>query len=319
MLVENGYQVVLWARDAASVRYYEENKSVPRLPEIMLPPSIKVTTDIDDALSEASLVVLAVPSSAVGPLSKKIAQKLCNESLIVTATKGFDFHTRKRPSQVWIEANPAIKDKMCVISGPNFAVEVAKQLPSATVAASLEKSTRLAVQKAFMTGYFRVYTHRDVVGVETGGALKNVIALACGMAQGMGIGYNAQAAIVSRGIAEISRLGVALGAEPLTFAGLSGLGDLVLTSTGHLSRNRQAGIAVGRGESIDGFVKRTGYTVEGLETVKTVMALSYANKVQMPITHVVYRILYENLPVRAGLFQVMSRDPKPEPEEYFKS
>jgi len=318
VLTDNGYRVTLWARNMATVRYFESNQSVPRLPGIVLPSSITITTNVHQALSGASLVVLAIPSSAVEPVSRDIANELPSESFVVTATKGFDLETLRRPSQVWIEANPSIENRLCVISGPNFAAEIAGRLPAATVVAASEESTRLAAQHAFMTGYFRVYTHGDVIGVETGGALKNVIALACGMAQGMGAGYNAQAAIISRGIAEITRLGVSLGAQPLTFAGLSGLGDLVLTCTGHLSRNRQAGIAVGKGEPIENFLGRTGYTVEGLETVKTAMELSSAYNVQMPITNVVYRILYQNLPVRKGLFEVMSRERKPEPEEYSK-
>ncbi|HHX11025.1 MAG TPA: NAD(P)-dependent glycerol-3-phosphate dehydrogenase [Firmicutes bacterium] len=317
VLCDNGYQVALWARSESTVKYFEVNKSVPRLPGIVLPRNMTVTTDVDKALSDASLVVLAIPSSALSQVTREIAGRLPGDALVVTATKGFDLDTLRRPSQVWIDANPSVKDRMCVLSGPNFAAEIAKRLPAATVVAALEESTRLAVQHAFMTGYFRVYTHVDVIGVEIGGALKNVIALACGMAQGMGAGYNAQAAIISRGIAEITRLGVALGAQPLTFAGLSGLGDLVLTSTGPLSRNRQAGIAVGKSESIHSFVDRTGYTVEGLQTVKAAMQLSATYDIPMPITDVVYRILYENLSLHRGLSEAMNRERKPEPEEYY--
>lgn len=318
VLSDNGFEVTLWARSRETVKYFNSNQSVPRLKEAILPRNITITDDVTKALSDASIVVLAIPSAAIDRLSKRIAKYFSETAIIVTATKGFDFGTLRMPSQVWIEANPTIKDRICVISGPNFAAEVIRKLPSATVAAAREKSVRLKIQDAFMTSYFRVYTHEDLIGVEAGGALKNVIALACGMAQGMGIGYNVQAAIVSRGIAEITRLGVCLGAKPLTFAGLSGLGDLVLTCTGPLSRNRQAGIAVGEGESLKSFLSRTGYTVEGLETVKTAMELATKYGVQMPITDVVYRIIYKDLPVRQGLFEVMSRDPKPEPEEYFR-
>ncbi|MGI6620141.1 MAG: NAD(P)H-dependent glycerol-3-phosphate dehydrogenase [Bacillota bacterium] len=316
VLSDNGYDVTLWARSEATVRCFEANRGVPRLPGTALPENIAVTTDVDQALSGASLVVSAIPSSALGQVAREIAGRLPDDALVVTATKGFDLETLRRPSQVWIDANPSLKHRMCVISGPNFAAEIAQRLPAATVVAASEESTRLAVQHAFMTKYFRVYTHVDVTGVEIGGALKNVIALACGMAQGMGAGYNIQAAIISRGIAEISRLGVALGAQPLTFSGLSGLGDLVLTCTGHLSRNRQAGIAVGQGESIHGFLARTGYTVEGLETVKAATQLSSTCDVQMPITDVVYRILYEGLPPHKGLYEAMSRERKPEVEEH---
>ena len=317
VLSDNGYRVTLWARSESTVRYFEANQGVPRLPGIRLSRNITVTTDVDAALHGASLVVLAIPSSALAQVAEEIAGRLPEDAYIVTAAKGFDLDTLRRPSQVWIDANPSIEHRMCVISGPNFAQEIAMRLPAATVVASADKLTRLAVQHAFMTEYFRVYTHVDIVGVEIGGALKNVIALACGMAQGMGAGYNAQAAIISRGIAEITRLGVSLGAQPLTFAGLSGIGDLVLTCTGHLSRNRQAGIAVGKGEPIHSFLERTGYTVEGLQTVRSAKQLAQTHNVQMPITDIVYRILYEGLPPRKGLYEAMNRERKPEPEEYF--
>jgi len=318
VLSDNGYQVKLWARNPNTVEHFSSTRRVPRLPDIILPSTITATTDVNEALAGASLTVIAIPSSAVSSVAARIGKDLPPESFVVTATKGFDFETLKRPSQVWIDANPGLKKRLCVLSGPNFAAEIAQRLPAATVIAAEEESTRLAVQHAFMTAYFRVYTHVDMAGVEIGGALKNIIALACGMAQGMGIGHNAQAAIISRGIAELTRLGVCLGAEPLTFAGLSGLGDLVLTSTGQLSRNRQAGIAVGKGEPINAFLTRTGYTVEGLETVKTARELSLIHDVQMPITDVVYRILYKGLSVSEGLSEMMSRKRKPEREPFFK-
>ncbi len=318
VLADNGYKVTLWARNGSTVDYFEAHRCMPRLSGITLPLGITATTDVNQALQGASLVVLAIPSLAVNSVAQNIAHKFPREALLVTATKGFDNETLKRPSQVWIDANPTLESNICVLSGPNFAAEIARRLPAATVVAAAEESTRISVQHAFMTSYFRVYTHVDVTGVEIGGALKNIIALACGMAQGMGLGYNAQAAIIARGIAEITRLGVSLGAEPLTFAGLSGLGDLVLTCTGHLSRNRQAGIAVGKGEPIKEFLSRTSYTVEGLETVKTAKQLAQTYNVQMPITNVVYRVLYDNLSVRRGLFEVMNRERKPEPEDYFK-
>ena len=203
------------------------------------------------------------------------------------------------------------QNRIAAISGPNFAVEIARKLPAATVVACPDLSIRETVQSAFITPYLRVYTHWDIIGVELGGALKNIIALACGMIEGTGLGYNAQAALISRGIAEISRLGVGLGADPLTFAGLSGLGDLVLTCTGHLSRNRQAGIAVGKGEDIETFMARTGYTVEGYTTVKSAMNISETVGVSMPITCVVYKILYQKLSVMRGLSEIMSRESAP--------
>jgi len=316
ILSDNGYEVMLWSRSDRTVRDINEHRRVPGLPGVKLPATVKGTTDVKEATEGACVVISAVPSFAVAEVVPTFVPLLPPGSFLVSATKGFDAKTLRRPSEVWLDEDPSLRKRLTVLSGPNFAIEIARKLPAATVVAGEDEKARAVAQSAFMTNYFRVYTHWDVVGVELGGALKNVIALACGMAQGMGLGYNAQAGIISRGIAEITRLGVVLGADPRTFAGLSGLGDLVLTSTGHLSRNRQAGIAVGKGESIRSFLNRTGYTVEGLSTVKTVKKLSEIYQVSMPITAVVYRILYENLPVQKGLLEVMSREKRPEHEEY---
>ncbi|HHW17996.1 MAG TPA: NAD(P)-dependent glycerol-3-phosphate dehydrogenase [Firmicutes bacterium] len=317
VLCDNGYQVFIWARNEKTVEEINQRRQVPRLAGIQLPPGITAVSDPLEAARDASIVVSAVPSSAVSEVARTFAFLLPEDSIVVSATKGFDEATLRRPSEVWKDIAPSLEGRLVVISGPNFAQEIAQKLPAATVIAGKDPSARELAQTAFMTRYFRVYTHWDVIGVELGGALKNIIALACGMVEGMGLGYNAQAGIISRGIAEVTRLGVAMGADPLTFAGLSGLGDLVLTSTGHLSRNRQAGIAVGKGEPVQSFLNRTGYTVEGLSTVKTVQRLAAIYKVSMPITDVVYRILYENLPVHRGLYEIMNREKRAEPEDYF--
>ena len=318
VLSDNGFRVLLWAHNSDTVDCFQATRTLPRLPGIILPSTVSVTDNVEEALSESSVIVAAIPSSAVASLAHKVASNLPSESLLVSATKGFDYATLQRPSEVWAEANPDLKGRICVLSGPNFAAEIGRRLPAATVVAGEEETARLMAQRSFMTSYFRVYTHDDVAGVEMGGALKNVIALACGMVEGMGLGDNARAALISRGIAEMVRLGVRMGADALTFSGLSGLGDLVLTSTGDLSRNRQAGIAVGKGQSIDEFIEETGYTVEGLETVKAARKLSVIYDVQMPITWVVYKILYEGLQVSEGVCEIMRREGKPESEKYFK-
>jgi len=316
VLSDNGFCVTLWARSHATATKMNGSRVVPRLPGITLPEGIMVSSDAEEALAGSSIVVSAVPSSAVAEVSRAIAIMIPEDACFVSVTKGLDEGTCRRPSQVWEEENTSLRGRVGVLSGPNFAVEIAKKLPAATVVASEDPKAREHLQSAFMTSYFRVYTHWDVTGVELGGALKNIIALACGMADGMGLGYNAQAGIISRGIAEITRLGAAMGADPKTFAGLSGLGDLVLTSTGHLSRNRQAGIAVGKGEPLASFLGRTGYTVEGLSTVKTARALAQARGIAMPITEVVYDVLYRGLPVSHGLSQIMKRERRSEHEDY---
>lgn len=314
VLLDRGFQVTLLARSARTASLIEKERILHKLPGIRLPDGLKVEISPEKALEGASLVVSAVPSDAVSEVATKLAPLIPKDAYLVSVTKGFDVATNRRASEVWEDQDVSLKNRMGVLSGPNFAIEVARKLPSATVVASRDEETREWLQQAFMTGYFRVYSHWDVLGVELGGALKNIIALACGMTEGMGLGYNAQAGIISRGIAEIARLGVALGADRQTFAGLSGLGDLVLTSTGYLSRNRQAGIAIGKGEAIESFLARTGYTVEGLNTVKVARVLAREKNVEMPISDVVYKVLYEGLPVREGLELIMKRERRPEHE-----
>ena len=312
VLSDTGHQVGLWDSDASIVDQINSTHAAPKLQGINLPETIVATTDYVQALEGAQVVVSAIASTGIREVSRAVAAIVPEDSILVSATKGLDPQTLQRPLEVWAEESPALTDRLVAMSGPNFAIEIAHKLPAATVVAAVTLDARDKAQSAFMTSYLRVYTNWDVIGVELGGSFKNIIAIACGIIEGMGLGNNAQAAIISRGIAEITRLGVALGAEPLTFAGLSGLGDLVLTATGHLSRNRQAGIAVGKGESIDSFVSRTGYTVEGFTTVKSAVRLAEANGIEMPITNVVYKILYEGLPVRHGVSEIMLREKRAE-------
>jgi glycerol-3-phosphate dehydrogenase (NAD(P)+) len=314
VLLDSGYRVVLWDRNPEAVRAINEENRCLKLPGLGIPEGLVATNDWKEALSGASIVVSAAPSTAVTEISGQMARFIPEDALLVSATKGLDPETLRRPTQVWSDANPGLSNRLVALSGPNFAVEVAKRLPAATTVASVSPIAGETAQTAFMVPYLRVYTSEDVAGVELGGALKNIIAIACGLVEGMGLGYNAQAAIVSRGIAEITRLGVALGAYPLTFAGLSGVGDLVLTSTGHLSRNRQAGIAVGKGEPIRAFLDRTGYTVEGFITVRSAVTLAGRLGISMPITETVYRVLYEDMPVRQALTAIMSRQKRSERE-----
>jgi glycerol-3-phosphate dehydrogenase (NAD(P)+) len=314
VLATNNFKVCMWSRSQYVVDHITKNRCSPKLPGIRVPDNVGATTSPNEAVKDACIVVSTVPSTAVREVASVFACILPEDCIMISATKGFDPGTFSRPSEVWKEASASLKNRIAAISGPNFAVEIARKLPAATVVACPDLSIRETVQSAFITPYLRVYTHWDIIGVELGGALKNIIALACGMIEGTGLGYNAQAALISRGIAEISRLGVGLGADPLTFAGLSGLGDLVLTCTGHLSRNRQAGIAVGKGEDIETFMARTGYTVEGYTTVKSAMNISETVGVSMPITCVVYKILYQKLSVMRGLSEIMSREKRPEHE-----
>jgi glycerol-3-phosphate dehydrogenase (NAD(P)+) len=304
----------VWDYDPAVAAAVNARHVAVKLDSLELPPSISARDEAGQALQGASVVVSAVPSAALGSVTRTIGPMIPEDAILVSATKGLDPETQMRPTEAWLSRAPSLEGRIVAISGPNFAIEIARKLPAATVVASTSRSARETAQAALMTPYLRVYTHWDVAGVELGGALKNIIAIACGITEGMGIGYNAQAAIISRGIAEVTRLGTALGADPLTFAGLSGVGDLVLTSTGHLSRNRQAGIALGRGESIDSFIARTGYTVEGVDTAKSAVKLAEDRGIAMPITEVVYKILYLGLSPRQGLAEIMARDRRSEHE-----
>lgn len=313
VLADTGHEVVMWDRKQRVVDSINRRK-VERMVDVQVPKAITATLDAGQALDGASLVVSAVSSSGLPEVTRAFASLIPKHALLVTGTKGLEPETLLRPSEAWVRSNPSLEDRVVAISGPNFAIEIAKKLPAATVVASRTAEASMLAQSAFMTPYLRAYTHWDIAGVELGGALKNMIALACGMAEGLGVGYNAQAAIISRGIAEITRLGVALGADPLTFAGLSGLGDLVLTSTGHLSRNRQAGIAVGKGEPVESFIARTGHTVEGFATVESAVRLARDRRITMPITEVVHKVLYLDMPIRKGLSDIMSRDKRPEHE-----
>lgn len=313
VLADTGYDVTMWDRDQNVIDSINR-RWAPGALDIPIPAAIAATPDPVEALRGAHLVVSAVSSTGLPEVTRRFAPLIPADATLVTGTKGLEPETLLRPSEAWIRSNPSLEFRTVAISGPNFAVEIAKKLPAATVVASKSAEAAMVAQSAFMTPYLRAYTHWDIAGVELGGALKNIIAIACGMAEGLGVGYNAQAAIISRGIAEVTRLGVALGADPLTFAGLSGVGDLVLTSTGHLSRNRQAGIAVGRGESMQSFIARTGYTVEGFATVEGAIKLAHDRGITMPITEVVYKILYLGMPIQRGLSEIMSRDKRPEHE-----
>jgi glycerol-3-phosphate dehydrogenase (NAD(P)+) len=313
VLVDTGYDVTMWDRNKGVVDSINRGLA-PGMTGVQIPPSITACQDPARALQGTQMVVSAISSPGLPEVTRRFANLIPADATLVTGTKGLEPETLLRPSEAWIRSNPSLDGRVVAISGPNFAIEIAKKLPAATVVASKSAEAAMVAQSAFMTPYLRAYTHWDIAGVELGGSLKNIIALACGMAEGLGVGYNAQAAIISRGIAEVTRLGVALGADPLTFAGLSGVGDLVLTSTGHLSRNRQAGIAVGKGESMQSFIARTGYTVEGFVTVEGAIKLAHDRGITMPITEVVYRILYLGMPIRKGLADIMSRDKRPEHE-----
>ena len=314
LLHRNGHRVRLWTWDdavAREVREAGENRSY--LPGIRIPEGLDVSADLAHVLDQADLVVSVSPSQFVDSVMEQAVRWLPPGALVVSASKGIETGTLRRMDEVLGEHLPRQQhDRLCVLSGPSFAQEVAEAHPTAVVLASRSREARLEAQTVFSSDSFRVYTDADVVGVELGGAVKNVIALAAGMAVGLGLGRNAQAALITRGLAEITRLGQAVGADPLTFSGLAGVGDLVLTCTGELSRNRTVGVRLGRGEKLDRILGEMRAVAEGVRTTEAVHQLALRHHVEMPITAQVHRMLNDEVTPADALHELMTRDPKPE-------
>lgn len=311
LLSQNGHGVRLWAyepevADAINVRH--ENALF--LGGVALPPSIVATHVHAEALESAELVVYATPAQHLRGIAAAGRAHLDPHATVVVASKGVERGTLALMSQVIEHELPG--REVVAISGPSFASEVAVGLPTAIVAASRNPSAAGVVQAALSGSRFRVYTHDDIVGVELGGALKNVMAVATGLHDGVGLGYNSRAALMTRGLAEMTRLGVALGANPSTFAGLAGVGDLVLTCTGALSRNRSLGVEIGQGLPLAQVLAGKHTVAEGVETTASTVALAKREGVEMPIASMVYRILFEGHTARAAVQELMARELRPE-------
>ncbi len=313
VLVRNGHDVRLWARDGAHAAAMRATGTNDRyLPGIELGRPLAVTSDLAEALDGTGFVLSVCPSHAVREVLGRAASHLAGQVLI-SASKGIELGTHRRMSEVIVETlGEAAGRRTVVLSGPSFAEELLRRLPTAVVAASRSEDHALAVQSLFRNGYFRVYTQPDVDGVELGGALKNVIALAAGMSDGLELGSNARAALINRGLAEIARLARRFGARETTLGGLAGLGDLVLTCTGRLSRNRSVGLAIGAGRRPSEVVGEMDQVVEGVRTARAAYELSRDLDVEMPITSGVYSILYEDVAPQEALARLMAREPKPE-------
>lgn len=312
MLDRKGYEVTLWSAFKDYASYLDKKRVNNRfLPGIKIPRGIEITHDLKCAVSGKDLIVLAIPSEFLrGALKKLKAAKLPAKTLYLSVVKGIETASLKRMSEV-------VRDELgnvnlAVLSGPTIAREVAGQIPTAAVIASRSRSLRKCLQQVFMTDRFRVYTNDDVAGVELGGSLKNVIAIACGICDGLGFGTNTKAALLSRGLAEISRLGSVMGAKAGTFFGISGLGDLVTTCISPYSRNRFVGEQVGRGKSLAGIRKRMRMVAEGVPTAESAYRLSLRHKVDMPITKEVYLVLYKNKSPLKAVNDLMTREMKEE-------
>ncbi|GBD11242.1 Glycerol-3-phosphate dehydrogenase [NAD(P)+] [bacterium HR23] len=313
LLARRGHRVALLTRtpqEADALARAGENRRF--LPGLAFPPGLWLTASPAEAVGRAQMVVLAVPSASVRENARRIAPFLPRDAVLLHAVKGLEPGTALRISQVLAQEAPSHAERLGVLSGPNLAREIAQGLPSSTVVASPSPAVARWVQDALHTPAFRVYISRDVIGVELAGALKNIIAIGAGMCDGLGLGANAKSAFVTRGLAEITRLGVAAGADPLTFAGLAGIGDLMATCWSPLSRNRTVGERLARGQPLGEVLKGLGQVAEGVHTVPSALLLAQRYGVEMPIAQVTYQVLYEGLPIPKAIEALLGRSPKPE-------
>jgi glycerol-3-phosphate dehydrogenase (NAD(P)+) len=314
LLTRNGHDVRLWAYESDVVESVNnKHENIRFLGGHALAPGLEATGDIVRAVQGAELVTLATPSHVLRSILRSAGKSLPASAPIVVASKGIEKGTLCLMTEV---AEQEISGGTVIaLSGPSFAKEVVSCQPTAVVVASAKEGAAAIVQRAFSSAYFRTYTHTDVIGVELGGALKNVMAVATGIAEGLGLGFNARAALVTRGLAEMTRLGLALGAEQSTFAGLAGLGDLVLTCTGSLSRNRAVGVEVGKGRSLEEVLRDKETVAEGVVTAQSARELAAREGVEMPIVDTVNRVLFEGQPARSAIAALMSRELRAEVDE----
>src|SRR5690625_1902325 len=317
VLADNGHDVRLWSHRKEQVDEINETRENKQYLQTTLPKNIRAYANIQNALRDVEAIVFVVPSSAIREVCQKVSPLITEHTTIIHATKGIEPDSSKRISEIISEEIPSYKrDDIFVLSGPSHAEEVALRHPTnVTVAAKNNRKAQFA-QSIFINNAFRVYTSDDVVGAELGGALNNIIALGAGISDGLGFGDNAKAALITRGLAEITRLGVALGANPLTFLGLCGVGDLIVTSTSTHSRNWRAGESLGKGKSLNTILEEMGMVVEGVRTTKAVAFLSDEMEVDMPITKGIYDLLFNNYKPEDVVSQLMSRDRKEEADSF---
>ncbi len=313
LLAAKGVETVLWSYESEVAEAVEREHRNPKyLAGVPLDRSLRATTSMEEAVSGASTVVSVSPSHVVRGVMAAAAPYLAEGALVVSASKGIENESLQTMDEVLADVLPRHVETTAFLSGPSFALEVAQAQPTAVTMASRSRQAAEAGQALFQTPYFRVYTTHDVRGVELGGAVKNVIAVAAGVVEGLGFGNNTRAALITRGLAEITRLGVALGADPATFAGLAGMGDLILTCTGALSRNRSVGVELGKGRSLEEVLGGMVMVAEGVKTARSARDLAARTGVEMPIVEAVHALLYEGLEPREAVGALMLREPKPE-------
>jgi len=321
LLTKKGIKTVLWARNHKFAKQIRENRqNTLYLPGFELPAALEITSDISKAVTDKEVILFVVPSHGLREVAKQVSVALNDLSkspnlpyALVSASKGIENRTLLTMTEIMEEVLPSrLSGRVAALSGPSFAKEVAASIPTAITVAASEHKLRKGLQDLFTTETLRIYTSFDLVGVQLGGALKNVMAIASGISDGMGFGTNTRAALITRGLAEMSRLGMRLGANPMTFAGLAGLGDLVLTCTGDLSRNRQVGLKLGEGQCIDNILRKMSMVAEGVKTTNSVYAMADKYSVEMPIINQVYRVLYQGINPKNAVNELLTRPPRRE-------
>lgn len=311
LLHKNGHDLTIWSfdkKEAEELKKTRQNKT--KLPNILLPEDVKVTDDLREAVDDKNILILAVPSKAIRSVSKSLKNIIKDNQIIVNVAKGLEEDTLKTMTDIIEEELKDKNPKVAVLSGPSHAEEVGKGIPTTCVVSAHNKELTLYLQNIFMNPSFRVYTSPDMLGVEIGGALKNVIALAAGIADGLNYGDNTKAALITRGIKEISSLGVAMGGEQSTFYGLTGLGDLIVTCASMHSRNRRAGILLGQGKTLDEAIKEVNMVVEGVYSAKSALMAAKKYNVEIPIIEQVNAVLFENKNAAEAVNELMIRDKK---------
>ena len=306
LLHNNGHEVTIWSAIPEEIDEMAATRKHKNLPEVTLPESLRLTKDLKEAMEGKDLLVMAVPSVFVRSTAKRMKPYLHDGQIIVDVAKGIEESTLFTMSQIIEEELPTAQ--VAALSGPSHAEEVSRGLPTTCVAGAHKKAVAEYIQSVFMSPVFRVYTSPDMLGIEIGAALKNVVALAAGIADGLGYGDNTKAALITRGMAEIARLGMAMGGKYQTFAGLSGIGDLIVTCASMHSRNRRAGILIGKGYSMEEAMKEVKMVVEGVYSAKAAMALAKKYEVPMPIVEQVNRVLFEGMPASEAVSELMLRD-----------
>jgi len=317
VLADNGYQVNLWThREEQAVEINETGKNEKYL-KVQLPKNIYATKDIEEAVKQTTAIVIVVPTKAIREVTKLLNPFVNADLPIIHATKGIEPHTLKRVSEmIFEELSNYEQNNITVLSGPSHAEEVAERQPTSVTVSAINKERAKFAQNLFINSNFRVYTSSDIVGIELGGALKNIIALGAGISDGLGFGDNAKAALITRGLAEITRLGSTLGANPLTFLGLPGVGDLIVTCTSVHSRNWRAGNLLGKGHSLDDVLEQMEMVVEGVRTTEAAYEFSTKQNIEMPITEAIYNVLFHEQRPEEAVKQLMNRDRRSELENF---